>query len=124
MQIVMPFEKIDGLWYAEIPEYTEGGGNQADLLMVMGADLWLESHAHGAERMVLKIADMPFEGMVLNPAKSGCLQQSPPRGMGWYVDSRTGMVMWLCEVTEWVFGGYPDEIHYYFFPESEWQTRR
>ena len=109
---VFRFYKEDtGRWYIDLPEWT---GDHEALQMVQGADTMLDYVGGGAEEVNLALAEETFEGgnkLVL------VHDHSEDIGGGTYFlevyeDLPVNQHMWLCEVTEWVFGSLPKEIYF------------
>lgn len=99
-------------WYIDLPEYLEAGGSKGDLQMVEGADTMLDTIADGAEEVSLVLDRAPFAGsdeLIL-------VERCEPYIGGGYYNLRTfegkmiDKTMWLCAVTEYVFGDLPDRI--------------
>jgi hypothetical protein len=107
------FIKTENEWYIDLPEYLEQGGTQGDLQMVEGADKMLDIMSSGQETVSLTIAKNPFEGADHLILTEKC---DPYLGGGYYLMKQyKGMeinqTMWLCRVTEFVFGDIPPEIY-------------
>ncbi|WP_205509967.1 DUF6717 family protein [Longitalea arenae] len=106
------FIKTDGGWFIDLPEYIEQGGSAGDLQMVAGADTMLDMMAAGAASVEVTLAEEPFEGadeLVLTE------QCDPVIGGGYYLmrtynGQEINKTMWLCQVTEFVFGSLPERI--------------
>lgn len=100
------FEKDpDGRWYAIIPEWT---GDRDELEMVCGADLLIGTLAGEWDRVTVRFSTEPF---------SECktlTYDSSEDSVGWYMnDAWHGpSIIWLCHVTCFVFGSYPEKIYY------------
>ncbi len=100
------FEKDqDGRWYAIIPEWT---GERAELEMVCGADLLIEALANDYDRVSVRFSTNRFDGCKTLTYEENELER------GWYSnDAWHGpSTIWLCHVTEFVFGSYPNKIYY------------
>ena len=102
-----------GGWYIDLPEYLVQGGSKADLAMVAGADTMLDIIAEGASSVTITMDTTPFEGAdALNPIR---LRDPSTGGAGYVMHAFEGKVvngeMWLCAVTEFVFGGMPEWIY-------------
>jgi hypothetical protein len=102
-----------GGWYIDLPEYLAQGGSKGDLAMVAGADTMLDIVAAGADRVTLNIASTPFDSADELELVELC---DPAMGGGYYyMNSFEGKEvrrrMWLCDVTEFVFGGMPQRIY-------------
>lgn len=123
---VLAFVKDQGIWYADLPEFLEAGlGTLTNLMMVDGADTFLDQLAQGKPRITLQISTKPFPGWQARMRKIGKgLNQSllqlighAPVDYGAYynVTQLNGQPhdhqLWLCPVTEYVFGNYPTEIY-------------
>jgi 2C-methyl-D-erythritol 2,4-cyclodiphosphate synthase len=108
------FYKEDyGGWYIDLPQYLEAGGSKADLAMVAGADTMLDIVAEGNNRVAITMATEPFEGADKVQLLKLC---EPSVGGGYYLMSvfegrAVNQEMWLCGVTEFVFGTMPEEIY-------------
>jgi len=106
------FIKTGADWYIDLPEYIEQGGNQADLQMVEGADKMLDMMAENKNAVVLGIAEEPFDGADELILTERC---DPYVGGGYYLMKKyegqeVNRTMWLCQVTEFVFGDIPPQI--------------
>jgi hypothetical protein len=117
METITFAQEEDGRWYAEIPTYP---GPKADLEMVEGADKMLEIYAQGEQRITLTLSNCPFRGLkdeitfvrpheLEDPALDG-----QPFGVYYKVSTIRQIPfdfeIWLCPVTTFVFGDYPDKI--------------
>lgn len=104
----MSFEKEGRRWYAVIPQWK---GSKASLEMVAGADEFLNSldvrnnhfvtlsmstkYKKGYKKLV-KVNECEFGG-------ANYIHKEP---------NRLPDMMWLCEVTMFVFGNYPENIYF------------
>jgi hypothetical protein len=103
------FYKNEVEWYADLPEYLEQGGSTGDLQMVEGADKMLDLMSEGETEVTVTIATENFDGadeLILNE------KCDPIKGGGYYLMPRfegkqINLTMWLCQVTEFVFGEIP-----------------
>lgn len=108
------FYKEDyGGWYIGLPEYPEQGGSIGDLEMVAGGDTMLEIIAQGNNRVTITMDTKPFKGADELVLLRLC---DPIIGGGYYLMSSlegkaVNQEMWLCSVTEFVFGGMPGRIY-------------
>lgn len=122
---VLSFAKENGIWYADLPEFLEAGlGSKANLMMVDGADIFLDLLAQGNEYITLSISSKPFQGwqtkmhkikIGLNSSLLQLIGHAPvDYGAFYKVNQMNGEAynhqLWLCPVTEYVFGNYPQEI--------------
>jgi hypothetical protein len=106
------FIKTGRDWYIDLPEFIEQGGSIGDLQMVEGADKMLDMMAGDKESVTLTIEKEPFEGADVLTLTEKC---DPYIGGGYYLmEQYEGMqidrTMWLCHVTEFVFGNLPPKI--------------
>ncbi|UAJ14351.1 DUF6717 family protein [Aquirufa lenticrescens] len=116
------FIKEIGLWYADLPEFLEQGlGTKNNLLMVDGADTFLDLLSRGGDRITLDISLVEFEGyyaklekvvMGKNQELLDAMGHEPVEYGAYYeVNELDGKnfshPLWLCPVTEYVFGEYP-----------------
>lgn len=100
-------------WYIDLPQYIEQGGSEGDLQMVEGADSMLDIMAGNADKVTLRIDQEPFEGADFLQLMERC---DPYIGGGYYkLETYEGeeinRTMWLCGVTEFVFGDLPERIY-------------
>jgi hypothetical protein len=107
MRFEAEFNKYGGRrWYAVIPEWK---GSKASLEMVSGADLFLDalSEGQGFVELKLSLARKPYFYKLKKT-------RNAEYGGAYYVARGPGfsVSMWLCEVTLFVFGKYPDTIYY------------
>jgi len=106
------FIKTGWEWFIDLPEYLEQGGTQGDLQMVEGADKMLDMMAGDADSVILSIAKDSFDNADLLVLTEKC---DPYIGGGYYFmeyyeGKEVRRTMWLCQVTEFVFGGLPEKI--------------
>lgn len=108
------FVKEYGGWYIHLPQYIEQGlGTKGDLAMVEGADTMLDYIAAGADAVALTLSETPIEGSDLLQLEA---LRDPSIGGGYYMLHRfegqeLQQRMWLCGVTEYVFGKMPEQIY-------------
>lgn len=107
------FNKEFSGWYIDLPEYIAQGGNKGDLAMVEGADTMLDIISAGGNSVTLQLDDVDFEGSdqlqqieVCDPAKGGAIYLMPE-----WEGSVYNHRLWLCDVTEFVFGHLPKTIY-------------
>ena len=106
------FIKEPSGWYIDLPDYIEQGGSKADLAMVAGADDMLDLMAEGSTRVTVQIDTVPFEGGEVVELVEVC---DAAMGGGYYVmpvyqQKPINRRMWLCDVTDYVFGNLPEKI--------------
>lgn len=120
------FIKENGIWYADLPEFLEAGlGTKANLMMVDGADTFLDLLSNNTSKVLLKISTSPFIGFKtrmkkirrgLNQELLSLIGHAPVEYGAYYnVTELNGKShnhqLWLCPVAEYVFGEYPSEIY-------------
>jgi hypothetical protein len=99
-------------WYADLPEWE---GSKDDLEMVLGADTMLDTLAQGDDLIFLQIGDEKFPGgMQAILVEPGTIEM----GGAWYLVPSIGQIdydlkIWLCDVTKFVFGSFPETIWLY-----------
>ena len=121
------FVKEHNIWYADLPEYLENGlGIKANLMMVDGADTFLDYLSKNGTKATLLISQHPFDNYDavlsrefrgLNRALLDEIGHAPvDYGAYYQVTTYKGQPfahrLWLCPVTEYVFNGfYPRNIY-------------
>lgn len=123
----LSFIKENGIWYADLPEFLELGlGIKANLMMVDGADTFLDLLSQNGYQITLKLSRQAYEGytgrikktrigMNLDlledighaPVEYGAYYEAVELNRNPYQHQ-----LWLCPVTEYVFGEYPEEIFF------------
>ena len=109
------YREETGRWYVDLPEWE---GEKAELEMVAGADLFLEILSQGEGETYLTLSDDEFEGSErLEMKYLGTLEGWEMGSGAWYkLVSYMGLEykldMWLCDVTKFVFGDFPQNIYY------------
>ena len=106
------FIKTGKEWYIDLPEFIEQGGNFGDLQMIDGADTMLDIMAGAENSVVLYVARESFSGADVLILTEKC---DPYIGGGNYILKKFGgkqinKTIWLCQVTEFVFGDIPEQI--------------
>lgn len=119
------FIKEVGLWYADLPEFLEQGlGSKNNLLMVDGADSFLDLLSKNGKEVTLDTSEVEFVGYQaklyrINWGKNQELLDDAghePVEYGAYYEVNElnekafSHRLWLCPVTEYVFGKYPEEM--------------
>jgi len=99
-------------WYIELPEWT---GSKSELEMVFGADTLLNFLAEGKKEVVLNTSKEYFNN-------SDCMQLTeicPTDGAYYQIDfclgKKLNMEVWLCDVTKFVLGDFPEKIYFMKF---------
>jgi hypothetical protein len=106
----LKFEKEkDNRWYVVLPEWI---GSKADLEMVAGADTMLEYMAEGEDSVSLCMSMEYFENSdkleFVRPATEW--QNGSFYKMKTYRGVELNLDLWLCDVTLFVFGIFPENI--------------
>ena len=95
------YKEQDNRWYIDLPEWE---GSKEDLEMVLGADLLLFNLANDNDEVYVKFDISPFNDChTLTHEGDGYYDND-----AWHGPS----LIWLCYVTTFVFGNYPDRIFY------------
>ena len=101
-----------GQWYIDLPEWT---GEKADLQMVAGADTMLDYLGKGNNVVELQLSEIPFDGSTVLKLMQDYGKEIGAGGI-YLLENYEGEIlnqeMWLCEVTEWVFGKLPPLIYF------------
>lgn len=106
------FIKEERDWFIDLPEYLENGGSKGDLQMVEGADKMLDFISEGKNAVSLTIDRVSFDGS----DELKLIERCDPFVGGGYYNLQTfegkemNQTMWLCAVTEYVFGDLPEQI--------------
>ena len=103
----------DGIsWYIDLPEYLAQGGSIGDLQMVDGADKMLDIVSKGGERVTLQIDTQPFDmaDRLILIEKCDAMIGGADYFMEYFEGIEVRQRMWLCGVTEFVFGNLPGQI--------------
>lgn len=104
-------------WYIDLPEWK---GEQWELEMVAGADDFLEIVAQGNDEAFIQMSLEPFV-LFTEPIETNAFtliktKDTPDIGGAnyllteWY-GTKYNLELWLCHVTEFVFGKMPDVIY-------------
>ena len=117
------FYKENEIWYIDLPEFLdEGLGTKANVMMVDGSDKLLDILSKNSKEVTVEFSHLPFDGATctLREQQLGINQDLLSKighalvscGMYYKVKELNDMRIWLCSVTEYVFGGsYPIEIY-------------
>lgn len=108
------YKESDNRWYVDLPEWT---GSKEELEMVCGADTMLEYMSQGKSFVWLLLSEQDFE----NSDKLEFLRNADENGAFYKIDNYRGveinLEMWLCDVTKFVFGYFPENIFIYLQDE-------
>ncbi len=124
---IISFYKEGAMWFADIPSYLEKGlGTKANLLMVDGADTFLDYISFNSKKATLKVSDAPFVDAEFKLLKMGLglnLELLKTIGHAFvdygayysvtnFKNALYNHQLWLCPVAEYVFdGAYPLNIY-------------
>lgn len=98
------FFKLNGRWYADIPNHT-----LEDNEMIMGSEVLLEKFANGSNEVTVKVSDKPVPDYLIR-----MYQTEHDSDGAWYqlvVMSYESEQIWICNVTHDVFGEHPEQIY-------------
>lgn len=116
MTRTLKFEKDpDSKWYVVLPEWQK---ERASLQMVSGADTWLDVLADGESEVIITTSDEEFNATgCLNMLKYGNPDEYDSEVGAWYsvgtyMGIERNLDVWLCGVTKFVFGNFPEKIYY------------
>ncbi len=103
------YKESDNRWYLDLPEWV---GSKAELEMVAGADSMLEYMAEGEGQVwIIMSIDKFGNSDKLERIRLGTEIES---GAFYKLDQYRGieinLEMWLCDVTKFVFGDFPNTI--------------
>lgn len=100
------FYKEDNRWYIDLEDYIKEGGDKEDLELVAGANDMLDQLSKGKNEITLLIS-------LIENSFTYCLIKQDADGNYIFHDSikDTFSKVWLCSVTKWLFGDYPEMIY-------------
>lgn len=101
-----------GKWYIDIPGWER---DKAELEMVEGADTMLDYVSENDSIVTLKLSDTSFTEANELELRHDYSQQTGGGGIYFlerYEGETMNQEMWLCEVTEYVFGRLPQIIYF------------
>lgn len=128
--MIKRFYKENNIWYIDLPEFLEAGlGTKANLMMVLGADELLDILSNNGDNITVEFDDKPMLGhnaqlqlivMGMDKKLLDAIGHAPVDYGAYYTAFSTEGLgyefkissVWLCPVTEYVFGGlYPKSIY-------------
>ncbi len=103
------YKDPDNRWYVDLPDFP---GEKAELEMVVGADTMLEIIAEGNDAVMAHFDLNSYKG-----AEQLVLQEIHEQGGATYLLKTyrgvdLNLQMWLCDVTKFVFGNFPEIIYF------------
>ena len=114
--MTIKFYRKENRWYAYLPEYLEQGGTEEECEMIAGADDWLDYLSNHGDEITIELSDEN----VLSEKIS--LYESDEYGATYiahtYKEEDINQVLWLCPVTVFVFGNYPQSIYYHVLKKN------
>jgi hypothetical protein len=105
----------DNRWYINLPEFIEQGGSKEELEMVSGADTFLHILSSGSDKVSLLISNQPFidsEQLHLDYTDPDNPLEGAYYWLLEYKKETFSLKIWLCSVTLFVLGEYPDVIYF------------
>jgi hypothetical protein len=108
------FYKKGDNWFIDLPDFLLGGGSIDDLQMIDGADKMLDLISENGNSVLLYISSFPFDEADELILIEKC---DPFVGGGNYLlksfeKKEVNKTIWLCQVTEFVFGQIPSKIFF------------
>ena|SRR6478736_5844709 len=103
------YKEEDGRWFIDLPEWE---GDKDALEMVVGADTLLDIISQEEESVNVTFSEKRFDGYAYILTKTK--EEKEEFGGAWYnVDAPflTPFEIWLCSVTIFVFGYYPEKLY-------------
>ena len=96
------YKTKENRWYIDLPKWE---GSIADLEMVAGADNMLDELSLNGDEVILdlSIEDKGIDYSILE------FQQLTSGGADYTWGNK---IIWLCDVTKFVFGGFPGRIYF------------
>jgi hypothetical protein len=118
------YKEITGEWFVDLPGWT---GDKMDLQMVIGADTMLDILAQGENEIKLTLStdytdcetvlELDYIGIPKvirnNFGKDIDLNQGATYKCDFIHGIEYNLTVWLCDVTKFVFGNFPDNIYIY-----------
>ncbi len=95
-------------WFVDLPDYP---GPAADLQMVGGADVLLDTYAGDNDHVSLYINTDGIEGGDVLKFVGRAKFEDKEYGAFYIYNDHIDNLIWLCDVTEWLFGGFPAIIY-------------
>ena len=104
------YKETSGRWYIDLPEWT---GAKEDLEMVSGADAMLDIMSEDSDKVEMYISTEEFEGADVLDFNSEAFELGDGAyyTLYYYKGINIHLTMWLCGVTKFVFGNFPEKIY-------------
>lgn len=106
MKVFNFYKEPSGKWYVDLPTWL---GDKEELEMVMGADTMLDimSEGENIKRLLICKHDDTYANYFLKKLREeheGCYYEVSGMNI-------TPFEIWLCSVTKFALGGYPENIY-------------
>jgi len=109
MEILRFYKEKSEKWYADVPQWT---GRKSALQMVAGADKLLDCMAKGRTEVYIHFS----ENEILNADKLVLIKKCWFNGADYrvqkYGEENLNRKVWLCNVTKFVIGYFPEQIYF------------
>ena len=102
--MLLKFAKENKKWYIDLPKWT---GKKSALRMVSGADTLLDYIANGDSFVYLYASFEEFKSSDSIILINKCWFNGAN-----YENKKHGLKIWLCDVTKFVMGRFPDKIFF------------
>lgn len=117
------FYKNDkGEWWLDLPEWKR---DLADLQMVEGADEWLDLVSEKADEVCMTLSEQKFDGAE-NLSLLRIREENFGGGGIYYLENykaeKVALKIWLCGVTEFVFGCIPQKLFFKVYRKPQITT--
>ncbi len=106
---ILKFAKENKKWYVVLPEWT---GRKSALQMVSGADTLLDYMAEGKHEVTMYVEEEPFDGSECLTLIKKCFWNGADYRIDTYKNYELNLKVWLCDVTKYVLGGFPEKIYF------------
>jgi hypothetical protein len=103
------YKTNNGSWFVDLPEWT---GAPGELQMVAGTDDFLEEVSNGSPEVVVEIATKPIKGFEMLKLVNKQEYGGADYVLSKYQNHEVNKKMWLCDVTNFVFNNFPEEIYF------------
>lgn len=106
------YRELDSRWYADLPDWK---GSKAELEMVSGADTMLDLLAEDKAEVTLRLYTTKVEGADELQIVDSIMESGAEY---FYISTFFDpLKIWLCDVTKFVFGEFPEIL--YVIKENE-----
>lgn len=107
------FYRDEDGWFVDLPEWE---GDKEELQMVAGADHFLDILSQGEDGVHVTLSEEPFSNAdaltLLHLGSTPGLGSGAVYALNSYNNISYDFPMWLCDVTKFVFGKFPDMIYF------------